>query len=90
MVTVTAPAAQAAVVLEFVSTLTRLDPGGSGSLEIATRKLILPGSVGFARAPPLKPPAMRRQPSPGLGPVTVHPAHSGVGPRSVKLVSMYP
>ena len=64
---------------------TRHDPWGSGAMdtvEIATRNFILSGSVGLAQARPLtKPPAARKQPSAGLGPVTVHPTHSGVGPR---------
>ena len=37
--------------------------------------------VGLAQAHPLtNPPDMRKQPSVGLGPVTAHPTHSGVGP----------
>ena len=59
----------------------RLDLWGSGAVEIATRKVIPPGSVGLAQAHRLTNPlAMRRQPSAGLGPDTVHPTHSGVGP----------
>ena len=51
-------------------------------MEIATRNGIIPGSVGLAQAHPLTiPPAMREQPPAGLGPVVVHPTHSGVGPR---------
>ena len=38
---------------------TRPVPSGSGLVEIATRKVIFPGSVGLAQAHPLtKPPAM--------------------------------
>ena len=38
--------------------------------------------MGLSQAHPLtKIPAMRKQPSDGLGPVTVHPTHSRVGPR---------
>ena len=45
-------------------------------MEIATRNVIAPGSVGLAPAHPLtKPPAMRKQPDAGLGPVTVHPTN---------------
>ena len=48
-------------------------------VEIATRNGIIPGSVGRAQAHPLmKPLAMRKKPSAGLGPVTVHSVHSGV------------
>ena len=51
-------------------------------MEIATRNVIFPGSVGLAQAHPLtKPPAMREQPDAGLGPVAVHPTDSGVGSR---------
>ena len=47
-----------------------------GVVEIVTRNDIIPGSVGLAQAHPLtKPPVMRKQPSAGLGPVTVHPTH---------------
>ena len=54
-------------------------------MEIATRNVIVPGSVGLAQAHPLtKPPAMREQPSAGLGPLGVHPTHLGVGPSSVR------
>ena len=61
---------------------TRLDPWGSGVVEMATRAVTPPGSVGLAQAHPLTDPStMRKQPSAGLGPVTVHPTHSGVGPR---------
>ena len=57
---------------------TRPDPRGSGAVEIVTRDDIISGSVGLAQAHPLtKCPAMGKQPSAGLGPVTVHPAHSG-------------
>ena len=50
-------------------------------MEIATQNGIIPGSVGLAQAQPLtKPQAMREQPNAGLGPVAVHPTHSGVGP----------
>ena len=54
---------------------TRLDPWGTGVMEMATRSVIPPGSVGVAQAHPLtKPPAVRKQPDAGLGPVTtVHP-----------------
>ena len=58
---------------------TRLDPWISGEVEIATREVIPPGYMGLAQAHPLiKPPATRKQPSAGLGPVAVHPTHSGV------------
>ena len=58
---------------------TRLDPWEPGAVEIATRNGMIPGSVGLAQAHPLtKPPAMRKLPSAELGPVTVHPTHSGV------------
>ena len=41
---------------------------------MATRNGVIPGSAGLAQAHPLtKPPAMRKQPAAGLGPVTVHP-----------------
>ena len=84
-VTTNTPAAQAAVVYGCVSMPTRLDPWGSGAVEIAAGTLMIvipPASVGFAQAHPLiKPPAMRKQPFAGLGPVTVQPTHSGVGPR---------
>ena len=59
---------------------TGLDLWGSGAAMIATRKAIPPGSARLAQAQ-TKPPAMRKQPSAGLGPVTVHPTQSGVGPR---------
>ena len=62
---------------------TRLDPWGSGAVEIATQNVILPGSVGLAQAhPPTKTPTTINQPSAGLGPVTFHPSHSGVDPRA--------
>ena len=80
-VTFPTPAAQAAVVYVCVSGSTRLDPWGSGVVEITTRNVILPGSVRLAQAHPLTtPPAMRKQPSAGLGPVTVHRTQSGVDP----------
>ena len=51
-------------------------------MEISTRKVIISDSVGLAQAHLLtKTMAMRKQPSAGLGPVTVHPTHWGVGPR---------
>ena len=50
VVPVTTPAAQAAVVYGCVSVSTRLDPWRSGAVEIATRKVIPPGSVGLAQA----------------------------------------
>ena len=57
----------------------------------ATRNAIIQGRVGLAQAhPPTKPPAMRKQPSVGLGPATVHPTHSGVGPRHRNKVSTCP
>ena len=60
---------------------TRPEPRGSSGVEIATRNAIIPGSVGLAQARPLtKNPAMREQPSAGLGTVVVHPTHSGDGP----------
>ena len=63
---------------------TRLDPWGSGAVEIATRKVIPPGSMGLVQARPLAtPPAIRKQPFIRLGPVTVHPSYSGVGPLCV-------
>ena len=47
-------------------------------MKIATRKALPSGSVELSQAQPLtKTPAVR-QPSVGLGLVTVHPAHSGV------------
>ena len=56
---------------------TRLAPWGSGAVEVATQNVIFPGSVGLAQAHPLtRPPAMRKQLSAGLGPVTAHPTHS--------------
>ena len=68
---------------------TRPEPSGSGAVEIveiATRNFILSGSVGLAQARPLtKHPAATKQPSAGLGPVTVHPTHSGVGPLGIIL-----
>ena len=65
---------------------TRPDPRGSGAVEIATRNAIIPGSRGLAQAHPLtKAPAMREQPSAGLGPVAVHPIHLGVGPRRLHI-----
>ena len=58
----------------------RLDPWGSGAVEIATWQVNPPGRVGLAQAhPPTKPPATRTQPSAGLGPASIHPTHSGVG-----------
>ena len=49
-------------------------------MEIATRNGITPGSAGLAQAhPPTESPAVRKKPSAGLGPVTVHPTHLGVG-----------
>ena len=33
---------------------------------------------------------MREQPSAGLGPVAVHPTHSGVGPRSLSYFLSFP
>ena len=51
-------------------------------MEIASRKVIPPGGVGLTRAHPLaNHPAMRKQPSAGLGPVTVRPTRSDLGPR---------
>ena len=48
--------------------------------QIATGNGIIPGGMGLAQAhPPTNPPAMREQPSNGLGPVAVHQTHSGVG-----------
>ena len=53
---------------------TGLDPRGSDAVEIAARKVILSGSAGHAQPIPLTNlPAMTKQPSAGLGPVTVHP-----------------
>ena len=46
---------------------------------IATQKVVTPGSVGLTKTHPLKQSAMGKRPSAGLGPVTAHPAHSGVG-----------
>ena len=61
---------------------TRLHPWGSGAVEMAIRKAIPPDSVGLALVHPLTtPPAMRIQPSAGLGPGAIHPTHSGVGRR---------
>ena len=58
----------------------RPDPWGSGAVEIATRDGIILGSVGLAQAHSLaKHPAMRKQSSAGLGPVTVYSTHLGVG-----------
>ena len=50
-VTVSTRVAQAAVVYGCMGILTRLDPSGSG-VEVATGKIILPGSVGLAQAHP--------------------------------------
>ena len=81
------PAAQAIVVYGCVSTSTRLDPWGLPAVEIAIGNVILPGSVGHVQACPLtKRPALRKQPSAGLGPVTVHPTHSGIGPRDMLIL----
>ena len=81
-VPVTTPAAQAAVVYGCVSMSTRPDSLGSGAVRTATRNGIIPGSVGLAQNYPLttKTPITRKQPHAGLGPVMVHPTHSGVGP----------
>ena len=55
---------------------------------MTTRIVFITGSVGLAQAHPLsKTPAMRKQPSAGLDPVTVHPPHSGVGPRTLSYVA---
>ena len=63
---------------------TRPEPLRSGAVEIAVGNVVIPGSVGLAQAHPVtKTPAMRKQPSAGLGPVMVHPTHSSVGPRVV-------
>ena len=52
-------------------------------MEVAIGNVVLPVSVGLAQAhPPSKPQAMRKQLSDALGPVTVHPTPSGVGPRT--------
>ena len=52
-------------------------------VEIDTRNDIIPASVKLAQAHPHpKPPALTKRPSAGLGPVSVHPTHSGVGPVS--------
>ena len=81
-ITVATPAAQAAVVCGCVNMSTQPDLWGSAAVEIATRNAIVPGIVGLAQAHPLtKPPAIRKQPPAGLGPVSAHPTHSGVGPR---------
>ena len=70
-VPVTDPAAHAAGVYGYVRMSTRLDPWGSGAVEIATRKFIPPTSVGFARAHQTnKTLVMRKQPPAGIGPVT--------------------
>ena len=46
---------------------TRLDRWGSDAVEIATRKVMPPGSVGLAQAHPLtKPPAMRNSLPPDI------------------------
>ena len=56
---------------------TRFVPWASGAVEIAIRKVTSPGSVGLAPANSLtKPPALRKQPDAGLGPVTLHPSIS--------------
>ena len=77
-VVIATPAAQAAGVhgcVSMSSVSTRLDPWASGAVEIATRKAILPCSVGLAQArPPRKPPATRKQPPAGLDPVKIYPA----------------
>ena len=55
---------------------TRLDPWGPGAVDIATRRIIHPGSEGLARARPRTDPlATRKQGSAGLGPVMVHPTY---------------
>ena len=51
-------------------------------MEITTLNGIIPGSVGLEQAHLItKPPAMAKQPSAGLSPVTVHPTRSGVDRR---------
>ena len=71
--------------------LFRLDPWGSGAVEIATRNAILADSVGVAQAHPLtRPLAMRKQPNARLGPVTAYPTRSGVGPRTHKCITANP
>ena len=65
---------------------TRPVPWGSGSVEIAIRNGIFPGSVGLAQAHPLtKLLAM----GDGLPPVLVHPIHSGVGLRALSSQAFY-
>ena len=59
-------------------------PCGSGAVEGNTRNGIISGGVGLAQA---HPPAVRKQSSDGLGPVTVHRTHSSVGPRLFHIVS---
>ena len=73
---ITAPAAQAAVVYGCVSVSTQLDPWASGAVEIATRNVIAPGSVGLAQAHLLtKPPGMRKRNSLRRGPGMVGPPY---------------
>ena len=72
-----------AVVYGCMNVSIRLGSWGSGAMEIATWKVIPPGSLELAQVHrATKPLAMRIQPSAVLGPVTVDPSypHSGVGP----------
>ena len=62
-VTVTTPAAQAAVLYGGVGVSTRPDAWGSGAVEIATRNVFITGSVRVAKGHLTTPPAMRKQPS---------------------------
>ena len=81
---VATPASQAAVVYGRVSVLTQLDPWGSGAVEIATGKVILPGSMGHAQAHTLPNPRPPENIFPlDLVQLRLHPIHSGVGPRSM-------
>ena len=57
-------------------------------MEIATRNVIFAGSVGTCVSSPTnKTRGHGRWPSAGFSPVTVHPAHPGVGPRTPSLIS---
>ena len=60
---------------------TGLELWGSSVAKNATQNFVVWGGVRFLQAHALaKLPAMGKQPSAGIGPVTVYPTHSGVGP----------